>query len=196
MRPKYFLKLKCHFFILGLLLLFIALPSAVSAQSKELESTTTLKETLDWIGSKLNDPSFTTAVRTDQVFWVSDAMKQYNFSSSIKECNLTIQSDRDPDPNIIYKLKIAIPFNDIDLSSIKILDQEYRLSNKPTLLMSTASLKKTIRVTGDHYFKNIKTLNPTDNKKSDNLTVYFTNEENRTSFQKAVLKAIKLCGGK
>lgn len=169
------------------------------AQKQEEESTATLKETMDSLGSKLSDRTLESIGVDDDsdskgfVHW----WNEFRATFTVDNCNLILKSE-----NIIgggskgnFIDELVLPFADIDPLSIEDFKGDHQLSG---LKMKTTSPKKTIKFT--HAFVGVEEPRAAYYKDSEklgsNAFLFFREKENELRVKRAIKHAVKLCGGK
>lgn len=200
----------CFVVVLAVLMCLVAGPNLL-AQKQEEESTATLKETMDSLGSKLSDRTFLSFISVDSVHWRGYEIVQ-NFKHYNEELNATFTTDN---CNLILKNEssiygcreckyideLVLPFADIDPLSIEHFvpeDKDSLAVMNSGLKMRTTSPKKTITFKRVVLGTQNPSLKPIENseKVGSNAFLFFQDKESELRAKRAIKHAVKLCGGK
>jgi hypothetical protein len=185
-----------------LALLVLGLSSSVFAQEKE--SSATLEETMEWLGSKLIDPNYMNRIHLDgkdsfrgsygdpnfffPMFYTT--VKDYNSKYKIDGCTLTISIQIDLESGSSDKKQIiTLPISEIDRFTLQ--------KNGYGLEMSTTKSSKKILWRQEVFpLPNVKYSPPLEAMEGKFSQIEFELKKDSDRFERAFKHAIKLCGGK
>lgn len=162
--------------------------SPALATNESEESSASLEETLNWLGARLTDATFTYSViiekRGVEIYDRASVNGSGNFR--VDRCTLTVEYIYTP-PATIYEIrgKGIIPFSDIDPLSIK------RVGPYISMQTSRQSIKRIMFAAGK-----VESEVSTSSLAISLRGTSVDGVENGKRVEKAIRHAIKLCGGK
>lgn len=188
-----------------LFMLLLASPSA-STHNREQESTATLQETMDWLGTKLTTTNFINAIGVDlpdssSDRWMPTGNNGLYYTTNISDigkaktsyqvqgCRLDLQMIVG---EAIYK--VSISFSDIDPLSIKeVRCGDYWVSSA-CLQAESSRAKKPFETALAYSSPNYSKYNNT--RSGSSIQFVLKDDESMKRTETAVKHAVKLCGGK
>jgi hypothetical protein len=162
--------------------------SSTSAAKERDESSATLSETLNWLGTKLADPTFLTwidigeksVIRND----ISDAKYLLGSPSfAVDQCTLTVNHYKSSE---LYKSygsgKVIINLSNADPNSVK-AETNYQYTLYFVILRTNTASIKYVSNTGEEMT-------------GSSVKIRVSSAEGQSSVEKAIKHAVRLCGGK